>query len=158
VLLLAIALAEGGAASGQAAAQAKENPFAPAEATRVIDDSGAGVRWVLLRNSKRPGGPGRLIPIGIANDGVETPQWNPRARLDTREIPQKLRRVILGGDPLIVEDHAGHAETRVEAVALGPAAVGQVFKARLKVDNATVNAIALSSGHATLAPPTEAPR
>ena len=60
--------------------------------------------------------------------------------------------MIHAGDKLIVEEHTAVVEARLEAVALGPAAQGAVFKARLKIGGKVVRAVAVSAGHAVFAP------
>ena len=58
----------------------------------------------------------------------------------------RLHPVIHAGDVLIVEEHTAVVEARLEAVALGPAAAGAIFRARLKIGGKVVRAVAVSAG------------
>jgi hypothetical protein len=58
------------------------------------------------------------------------------------------RLVIHAGDRLIVEENTAVVESRLEAVALGPAVVGSPLDARLKVGGKVVRAVALGRGRA----------
>jgi hypothetical protein len=60
--------------------------------------------------------------------------------------------MIHAGDALILEEHTAVAEARLQAVALGPAAKGAVFEARLKIGGKMVRAVAISAGRAGFAP------
>ena len=120
-------------------------------ALRSIDDSPAGSRWLLIRNPAHPAGPGRLVNAPSA-DGEE-PALVPdqTMALKVRDILPPLQLVIRGGDALIVEDDNGNANVRLEAVALGPAAVGSEFQARLKIGCASIKVVALAPGRAKIA-------
>jgi hypothetical protein len=61
--------------------------------------------------------------------------------------------VIRAGDRIVIEEHTAMADVHVEAVALGPAAIGKRFQARIKAGG-VVGATALKAGHAELAPTT----
>ena len=54
--------------------------------------------------------------------------------------------------PVIVEEHTAVVEARLEAMALGPAAVGGAFRARLRMGGKVVRAVALGPGRAVLEP------
>ena len=56
--------------------------------------------------------------------------------------------VIHAGDRLIVEENSSVVEARLEAVALGPAAVGSLLQARLRIGGRVVRVVALASGRA----------
>jgi hypothetical protein len=63
---------------------------------------------------------------------------------------QALSPVIRAGERLIVEESTPVVEARLEAVSLGPAAVGSPLDVRLKVGGKVVRAVALGPGRAAL--------
>jgi predicted secreted protein len=127
------------------------------EVVREIDDPHTGDQWMLMRDPFHPEGPGRLVLAGgpamrqasaVTRD--DTPPNAPRAIL-TPFLP-----VIHAGDALIVEERTAVVVARLEAVALGPAAQGAVFKARIKIGGKVVRAIAVAAGRAVFVPSDEA--
>jgi hypothetical protein len=66
--------------------------------------------------------------------------------------------VTHAGDTVIVEEHTAVVDSRLEAVALGSAARGGEFQARLKIGGAVIRAIALDAGRASLVGSKEASR
>ncbi len=124
---------------------------------REIDDPHTGDRWLLLRDRGHPGGPGRLVLAarpGIEPVSVRTAGGEQQAISATQGTP--FHPVIHAGDQLIVEEHTAVVEARLEAVALGPAAQGAVFKARLKIGGKVVRAVAVSAGPCGALPRSEA--
>jgi hypothetical protein len=130
-------------------------------AVSEIDDPATGDRWILERDPRHPEGPGRMALLA-----------QPRTRPNTRSpAPTRSENplggagaaqaegapaaapvlVIHGGDRLIVEEHTPVADARLEAVALGPAAVGSSFRVRLAIGGRVIVAFATSAGHALLA-------
>jgi flagella basal body P-ring formation protein FlgA len=63
--------------------------------------------------------------------------------------------VIGAGDRLILEEHSAVVDARLEAVALGPAAVGSALRVRLVIGGRVVRARALAAGHVALQEETE---
>jgi len=119
---------------------------------KEIDDSCTGDRWLLLRDASQPGGPGRLVRVSrnglaVQTDGLESTAAN---------VPPKAAPVIHAGDALVLEESTPLIEVRLEARALGPAACGAEFKARLAIGGKIVRAIALGKGRAAFV--TEADR
>jgi hypothetical protein len=152
----------GQAASGPAASAIDTGPIAIAssagsgtagkaggELVREIDDPHSGARWLLLRNLNHPGGPGRLIqlPGRVGEDRREEPAGQPFPAEDTKELAQVIP-VIHAGDPLTVEEDTAAVSSRLQAVALTPAAIGSAFAARLRIGNMIVQARALGPGRA----------
>ena len=135
-----------------AAAYRQISAEAAGEVMREIDDPHTGDQWILTRDPIHPEGPGRLMlvngpgirPAGAGN-GVERQGRPPVAHL----MPN--RPVIHAGDALILEEDTPALEARLEAVALGAAVQGAVFKARLKIGGRVVRAMAISAGHAAFA-------
>ena len=109
------------------------------EIVREIDDPHTGARWLLMRNPIYPAGPGRLVLVG----GMHIAALRPGA--PEVEPPHP---VIHAGDRLIVEENTAVVESRLEAVALGPAVVGSPLDARLKIGGKIVRAMALAPGRA----------
>jgi hypothetical protein len=133
-------------------AQAKAST--PDEVVREIDDPHTGARWLLMRDPSHPGGPGRLL------ESTRNParQRHP-ARQDAAGVKAssaELRPVLHAGDRLIVEENSAVVESRLEAVALGPAVLGSVLNVRLSVGGKVVRAVALAPGRAVLQPGMEA--
>ncbi len=117
---------------------------APDEIVREIADPHTGARWLLLRDQSHPGGPGRLVQ-------VESTRNQARRDKAAVELAQRdLRPVIHAGERLIVEENSPVVETRLEAVALGPAAIGSPLHVRLTIGGKVLRAVALATGRAVL--------
>jgi hypothetical protein len=121
---------------------------------REIDDPQTGARWLLVRNEGHPGGPGRLVLMGVDHDQKKTDNTSGHGA----EEEARLGPVIRPGDRLIVEEHTARVDAVLEARALSSAAPGAAFKARLTMGGKVVRAVALGPGHAALQPETEEER
>jgi hypothetical protein len=130
-----------GAVFAQNGAPLSASPGSHPRAIKEIDDPATATRWLLFR-AGRAGGPGRLVTAQTRPSGE---QAGPDV---SGEAP--LRVVIRGGDRLVIEGRTPVSEERLEATALGPAAIGSVFEARLAVGGACVHAIALGPGRAEI--------
>jgi hypothetical protein len=124
---------------------------------REIDDFATGDRWLLVRDEANPAGPGRMVRVetGKVNStgGTESVQ----ARKGTKGPgAAPLHPVIHAGDAVIVEEHTSVVDARLEAMALGSAAVGAEFRARLKMGGKVLRVVALKAGRAELTPEREA--
>lgn len=121
-------------------------------ALREIDDPKTETRWLLVRDERRPAGPGRLIQIPTRK-GLSGGQPGGLAAdtVSSAKILAPLPVVIRSGDRLVVEEHSRVVEMRLEAVALGPATAGKTLDARLKVGGKVVRVVALGAGRARLA-------
>ena len=76
------------------------------------------------------------------------------ARNKVPMVTGKLQHpLIRSGDRLVIEENSAVVEARLEAVALGPAAVGAEFKARLAIGGRVVRAVALGPGRASFVAP-----
>ena len=149
VALLAFSVPLGRGLAAQAASPVPRmvvslpGPIAPpnvptGEIVREIDDPHTGDRWLLMLDSRHPGGPGLLLLVAEgrtelrqAGRGAETPA-----------------PIVHAGDRVIVEEHNAVVDLRLEAVAMGPAAPGTGFNARLAIGGNIVRAIALAPGRA----------
>jgi len=130
--------------SARVSSAPKGAPEMPARDTilREINDPNTGARWLLVRGSDQPGAPGRLIMAAIpAGSSVRPAELTPAVTLP----------VIHTGDRLIVEENTALIQARLEASALGPAAVGSPLKVRLLLGGAVVRAVALGPGRASFA-------
>jgi hypothetical protein len=114
--------------------------IAAGQIVREIDDPQTGHRWLLVRDTKHPGGPGLLLLAGAVGPDAEKPL--------PKEGPSPP--VIRSGDRVVVEQNTAVVEARLEAVALGAAAAGAPFKARLKIGGRVVRAVAAGPGRAVL--------
>ena len=133
----------------------------PEKVVREINDPHTGDEWILMRNPFRPEGPGRLVLVkgaGIRQASAGTgDEAHPDAPSQNRgPNPIAIQPVIHSGDVLVVEEHTAVVEARLEAVAVGPAARGAAFEARLKIGGKVVRVVAVSAGRAVFAPEEEA--
>jgi hypothetical protein len=129
---------------------AQELGWSTVSTAREIDDPFLGTRWVWIRDLNHPGAPARLVCVQSAHrDSQPASPGTPRGK---PLVPQQILPVIRSGDALIVEDDNPIANARLQAVALGPAAVGSVFEAKLKIGQRPIKVIALASGRAKFAP------
>jgi hypothetical protein len=118
-----------------------------------IDDPSTGARWLLLRDDARPAGPGRLVlVVGSKADSVT------ELAAATQKASATEDTVIRTGDALIVEQHSPIIDARLQAMALGSAAPGNVFPARLTIGGKVVRALAIAAGRAVFVPESEAGR
>lgn len=138
------------------------NDLAQGELFREIDDPSSGDCWLLLRDPKDPGGPGRLVLEKRNAQGPGREGGGPRAASATgstfgsaakQGVDRSAARlpVIHPGERLIVEENTPLVEARLEAVALNPARAGSVFKVRLAIGGKVVRARALGPGRAAFA-------
>lgn len=116
--------------------------------SREIDDPASGARWLLVRSGIRPGGPGRLVLVG--DPDLPAPDSHLQIPVTHSLVP-----VIRAGDALLLEEHTAAVDLEFEAIALGPARIGNRLRVRLELGGRMVNATATSCGHATLASGTE---
>jgi hypothetical protein len=115
---------------------------------KVIDDPHTGARWLLVRDGDHPAGPARLLLVA---DASLAPRDRGEASMNsgaTQFEPVSSHPVIRTGDRLVVEENSAVADTRIEAVALGPAGVGSGLDVRLKISGKVLRAKALGSGRA----------
>ena len=113
------------------------------QAVRAIEDRSLRECWMLLRNSRQPGAPGWFVAKRGMGCEAQTPG---KTTADLR-----LPTVVHGGDRIIVEQNTPKIHAEFDAVALMPAASGEVFEARLKANGHIVRAVAQAPGQATLA-------
>jgi hypothetical protein len=128
------------------------------ELAREIDDPNTGDRWALVRDPVHRERPGRLVLLagpGKGLSGASTKDPDQPAASSAKPMPPLLLPVIHAGDQLMVEEHTAVVEIRLQAVALGPAAKGAVFQARLKLGGKVVRAVAVARGRAVFAPEEE---
>jgi hypothetical protein len=126
--------------------------LAQEEIVREIDDPHSGDRWLLMRNARVPGGPGRLVLVSAGRRGL----GGASAQAATQIEDAGLRPVIRVGDRLIVEEHTPLVDAVLEARALNPAAPGSALDVRLTVGGRVLRAVALGPGRAALQPETGA--
>jgi hypothetical protein len=129
----------------------------PGVVIREIDDSATGDRWLLVRDAVNPGGPGRMVRVEPGKaDLANGTERDPARKGAQTSAATPLRPAIHAGDAVIVEEHTSVVDARLEAVALGSAAVGAEFKARLKIGGKVVRVVAKAAGRAEMPPATEA--
>ncbi len=117
---------------------------------REIDDPATGDLWLLLRDPSQPAGPGRLVLAPQRTVSQKRMGDGPAPA-----VPGGERPVIHTGDALTVEEHTPVVDARLEGVALGPAAKGAYFRARLKIGGKVVRVEAVAPGHAVFGPESE---
>ena len=98
-------------------------------AVRLIEDSSNHVRWMLFDDPDHPALPARLVPV--ADNGSVSPS---AAVKGSPHVPAALHLspIVEAGDVLTVVQNTPVADVRLEAVALGPAALGQTVRVRVK--------------------------
>jgi hypothetical protein len=109
---------------------------------REVRDPRNGARWLLVRNTENPGGPGRMILAGPA----------PREQVGIAAEPESGAAVIHPGERLVVEEHTATAFAVLEGTAVDCAAIGARLAVRLKIGGRVVKAVATGPGRAALAP------
>jgi hypothetical protein len=117
---------------------------------REIDDPATGCRWILLGNTAHPEGPGRVLLVG---GSMAVRQAGPLRSVHPTEMPvrdEPLQPVIHAGDIVVVEEHTAVVDARLAAVALGRAAPGDEFRARLRIGGKVVRARAIDSARGAL--------
>jgi hypothetical protein len=144
-----VATAAGATTDGVSPVVVREIRLIPA-AVREIVDPANGDRWLLVRDSATPGGPGRLIRVPKT---TETGSVMDARQSDSGAFGavSTYRPVIHSGDSLVIEQSSPVLEARFAAVALETAPAGARFRARLQATGAVVHAIAIASGRAALA-------
>jgi hypothetical protein len=132
-----VLVSSGGLASVQSPAQE--------EIVREIDDPHTGDRWLLMRNSQFPGGPGRLVLAAAHRNAAGASGRTAGEPGEAQLIP-----VIHAGDRLIVEEHTAVVDAVLEARALNPAVAGAQLEVRLVIGGNVVRVVALGPGRAAL--------
>jgi len=150
--MAAMVLLWAGSAQAQKAAPPADPPPAaePIKVLRVIDDPSTGVRWLLVRDSDHPGGPGRMVVSSENASGARGISATATARGLISPGPAAFDPVIRIGDRLIVEEHTAVADASLEAVALSAANLGAPLDVRLRIGGKRLRALATGPGHATL--------
>ncbi|MGA2752208.1 MAG: hypothetical protein ABSE53_00465 [Terracidiphilus sp.] len=153
---LAVALPmEAGCQSAPAGAPSAEQRLG--YGIREIDGFATGDRWLLVRDTTNPGGPGRMVRIETGKaDSTGGVAGEPARKGTQSPVVAPLRPVIHAGDAVIVEEHTSVVDARLEAQALGSAVVGAQFRARLKIGGKVLRVVALAEGRAEMTPEKEA--
>jgi hypothetical protein len=137
--------------SSLAASVPAEQPV-PGAVVREIDDPHNGDHWLLLRDSSRPGAPGRMVLASAGAGSDRQTESKDFSQAASRQANRELSiPVIHSGDRLIVEEDTRRVQMRLEAVALGQAASGASLNVRLAFRGNVVRAIALGPGRAAFA-------
>jgi hypothetical protein len=118
------------------------------EIVREIDDPHTGKRWLLMRDERYPGGPGRMVLAGVVLKESDVVIGRKAGQL----VDTRFQSVIRAGDRLTVEEHTAVVDAVLEARALAPAALGGAFDARLMIGGRVVRVVALGPGRAALQP------
>lgn len=120
-------------------------------ATREIQDAGVGIVWLLVKDNQHPGAPGRLVAVDAAQAATGQPLAAGNSGDLSVPILPPRRRVLRGGDRILIEEDSPMVHLRLAGVALGPACEGQSLEARLEAGGKTVRVVALGPGRARLA-------
>ena len=132
--------AEGGQ-RGDAAGDAIAKP--QYRAIRLIEDPSTHLRWMLMKDAAHPEWPARLEPF--ANTFGTSGSTGGAVSLPSRKV-----LMIHAGDALTITRHTEVSDVRLEAVALGPAAIGELVRVRLKTSGRILSVIADGAGRATM--------
>jgi len=93
----------------------------------VIMDPCLGTRWQRIANSQHPGGPARMVIVSMSEVLASGHPGAAESR-----TPAAPPMVIHAGDRLLVEQKSPVLEAHLAAVALEPAALGQLLRVRLR--------------------------
>jgi len=113
------------------------------EIIREIDDPHTGDRWLLVRNGRFPGGPGRLVLAADHRNATGASGSVAGQPDEAQLIP-----VIHTGDRLIVEEHTAIVDAVLEARALNSATAGAQLNVRLTIGGNVLRVMALGPGRA----------
>lgn len=145
--------AKGAGLNGVSSARVSAQPQAPCEtpnrAIRWIDDPATHLRWILLKDPRHPAAPAVLAPMQ-SNSGCVLRSGENRVAVESNCFSQPAIPLIHGGETLIVEQHSAAADAQLEGTALGPAAIGEALRVRLKKSGKILSVIADGPGHATM--------
>lgn len=116
---------------------------------RLIEDSSTHVRWMLSEDIRHPALPARLMRVtdGFSCGQPAEPDTDPS---DSASEMMHTFPIIHAGDALTVVQHTPVAEVHLEAIALGPAAVGQTLRVRMKSNSQVLSARAADARYVTL--------
>ena len=128
------------------AAAQSNNPESMA-VLRSFDDPGTGERWYLLRNSRHPSGPGKLIHRKL-HESPDQRFHSPCAPINPKNNSAPL--VIHAGERIVVEHHGSNLEAGLEATALTGASARGPLDVRLKFGGRLMHAVALGPGRAEM--------
>ena len=128
-----------------------QTAWSPQGVLRVIHDPSTGARWLVVRDPQHPGGPGCLVRAKAEPQDPGTSGGRMAGGQAREPVTAPPRLAVRGGESLAVEDQSPMVETHLEAVALGPAALGETLLARLRPGGHVVRVIALGAGRARLA-------
>lgn len=121
------------------------------QAVREIDDPHTGDRWLLVRDIRNQGAPGRLVLAGRL-DQVATEGLQRRLRDGRRpQLPAMPVPIIHAGERVILEQKSPLVHASLEAIALESAALGTSLNVRLAIGGKIVRACAVGRGRAALA-------
>ena len=138
-----------GASNANESARPKARCETPYRAIRLIEDPSTHLRWMLLKDLRHPTAPAMLVPVPnssacIVHDGED------RGAVESIFFRPPAVPVIRGGEKLIVEEHSSAADAQLEGTALGPAAMGEAFRVRLKKSGKILSVVADGPGRATM--------
>ena len=111
---------------------------------REIDDPHTGDRWLLMRNSQFPGGPGRLVLATAHRNAI----GGASGRTAGQPGEAQIIPVIHAGDKLIIEEHSAVVDAVLEARAINTATAGAPLDVRLTLGGRVVRVVALGPGRA----------
>jgi hypothetical protein len=119
-------------------------------ALRIIDDQGTGRRWLLVRQFDRPEAPALLLQMSLNQSCsqllIADSAWRSPTAHQKLSLP-----IIRPGDSVILSEDSEISDARLEAIALQPAATGQVLMVRLKLGGHLLRAVATAPGSALIA-------
>lgn len=112
-------------------------------AMRLIEDPSTHLRWMLMKDAAHPEWPARLEPFANTFGA-------PGSTGGTVSLPSRKVAMIHAGDALTITRHSEVSDVRLEAIALGPAAIGELVRVRLKTSGRVLSVVADGAGRATM--------
>jgi hypothetical protein len=115
----------------------------------VVDPALNSSCWILKRDPNHPQGPGRWVQAPIKESSIPFGKGDSIRATGIPRMP--VHPVIRPGDQLVIGESSDLVEARLQAVALGRAASGEILEVRLRTTGKVLRAVALAPGLAEFA-------
>ena len=129
-----------------------------AQLFRSVDDPALATRWLLMRDPRHPGAPGRMVeaPARIVSPGgLNSAADHGDARKQTG-LQRKAKPVVRVGDEILVVSENPDSQLTLHARALSAGCAGDKISARIDVFHREVHARVLAAGRVEMLAPSAA--